>query len=130
MKGHGEKLSRKKEQAILALLAEPTVERAAKACGIGTATLGRWLKDEEFKVSYHRARQHIVKSALARLQQTSGEAVETLRRNLDCGNASVEVRTALGVLDQTLKVKEFFELEERMQALEQLEATREGKPPC
>ncbi len=56
--------------------------------------------------------------------------METLRRNLDCGNASVEVRAALGVLDQTLKVKEFLELEERMQALEQLVATREGKPPC
>jgi hypothetical protein len=34
MKGHGEKQSRTEDRAILALLAEPTLERAVKKCGI------------------------------------------------------------------------------------------------
>jgi hypothetical protein len=35
MTGHGEKLTRKKEQAIAALLSEPSISRAAKTASIG-----------------------------------------------------------------------------------------------
>jgi hypothetical protein len=44
--------------------------------------------------------------------------VDTLRRNLDCGNVAVETRAALGVLDHALRVREQLELEERLAALE------------
>jgi hypothetical protein len=39
MAGHGEKLSRKREQAIAALLSASTLVEAAKAAGIGDRTL-------------------------------------------------------------------------------------------
>jgi hypothetical protein len=53
-----------------------------------------------------------------RLQAASNEAVDTLRRNLDCGNVAVETRAALGVLEQAFRVHEQLELEERLAALE------------
>jgi hypothetical protein len=39
MTGHGQKMSRKKEQAIAALLSQPSIARAAKKSGIGEKTL-------------------------------------------------------------------------------------------
>jgi hypothetical protein len=44
MTGHGQKLSRKKESAIAALISLPTIGDAAKLVGIGEKTLFRWLQ--------------------------------------------------------------------------------------
>jgi len=47
MNGHGEKLTRKQDAAIGALLSKPTITGAAGAVGVGEATLRRWLKEPE-----------------------------------------------------------------------------------
>ena len=46
MRGQGEKLTRKQEAAIVALLAEQTVASAADKLGVGEATLGPMLLDD------------------------------------------------------------------------------------
>ena len=43
--GHGAKTAAVREQAILALLSEPTIGEAATRCGIGERTLYRKLKE-------------------------------------------------------------------------------------
>jgi hypothetical protein len=63
MTGHGEKLSRKREQAIAALLTQPTIAAAAKMAGIGERTLRRWLKLPEFASAYDAARREVVVAA-------------------------------------------------------------------
>jgi transposase-like protein len=52
MKGHGSKFRQKKEEAIAALLTNRNLEEAAKATGIATNTLLRWMKEAEFKTAY------------------------------------------------------------------------------
>jgi transposase-like protein len=54
MAGHGEKLGRKQEEAIAALLSQRNIEEAARAAGVGTRTLIRWLKLPEFGKEYRR----------------------------------------------------------------------------
>ena len=49
MVGHGQKLGRKKEAAIAALLTNRSVDEAARAAGVGATTLWRWLKLPEFQ---------------------------------------------------------------------------------
>ena len=49
MKAHGEKLSRKQELAIAALLTCHAITDAAHQCGIGEVTLHRWLKEAPFR---------------------------------------------------------------------------------
>ena len=128
MRGHGEKLARKHDQAIVALLTCPTVPEAARAAGVSEATLFRWLQQPDFQGHYRAARQRVVEGAIASLQQAAGEAVQTLRRNLACGAPSVEVRAALGILDQAIKATELIDLEERIQTLEaQLESRQEPR---
>jgi hypothetical protein len=104
MTGHGEKLSRKKETAVVALLAAPTVTAAAAQAGIGERTLRRWLQTPEFKAAHRDARRQIVEASIARLQRATTDAVEALERNVRCGDAAVEVRAACAILDQLGKL--------------------------
>jgi hypothetical protein len=57
MTGHGAKFGRKKEEAIAALLTQRNVEGAARAAGIVTQTLVRWMKVPEFRTAYRQARR-------------------------------------------------------------------------
>ena len=78
MVGPGQKLARKQEAAIAALLSQRTVEDAARVAGIGTRTLFRWLELSEFREAYLQARRQAFGQATARLQQATGAAVSVL----------------------------------------------------
>jgi hypothetical protein len=86
MKGHGEKFSFKREHAIAALISCPTTRDAANACGVAPVTLWRWLQDPSFAAQYRAARQQVVEHAISSLQLAMGDAVATLRRNLNSEN--------------------------------------------
>ncbi len=128
MIGHGEKLTRKHEQAISALLSEPSIKAAAEICGIGEATLYRWLQLPSFAVAYRTARRQVVERAVSELQAACGKAVETLKRNLDCVIPGVEIRAAQIILEQAVKGVEIMDMQERIERLEALlENQEKGK---
>src|SRR5436309_3670262 len=102
MSGHGEKRTRKQEQAIGALLTEPTHEAAAAKAGVGVATLRRWLALPEFQSAYRAARRCVVESAVGRLQQAACDAVDTLRGNLTCGTAGARNTAAKAIIEQAI----------------------------
>ena len=68
----------KQEKAILALLHEPTIPKAAKACGLGERTIHRWLTEPEFTAAYRRARREAFGHSIALAQQYAPLAVNTL----------------------------------------------------
>src|SRR5438046_455273 len=105
MIGHGAKFGRKKEEAIVALLSNPTIEQAARTIGIGTKTLLRWLKDPGFNAEYLSARRAVFSQSLARLQQATGAAVSTLLKVMVDPNspASTRIRAADSVLNHAAK---------------------------
>ncbi len=113
-------LTRKQEQAIVALLEHGTVSAAAAACKLTRVTLWRYLQDEAFSTAYRAARREVVDGAINRLQGLMNRAVETLARNLDCKDTSVEVRAAHLVLEHALKGGEFAEMEGRLEQVEQM----------
>jgi Helix-turn-helix domain of transposase family ISL3 len=106
VKGHGEKLTRRQEQAIAALLAEPTLAAAAARCGVAETTLWRWMQIPTFEAAF--------RAAVASLQHAATDAVSCLRRNLDCGQAGAEVRAAAVILEHVLGTLDRMELEERL----------------
>lgn len=124
MKGHGEKLSRKQEQAIAALLSADTIKAAAASCGISEVSLWRWMQLPEFQAQYRQARRQVVERAVSELQAATGEAVETLRRNLHCENAAVEIRAAQIIIEQAVKGIELIDLQERLDRLESIMESR------
>lgn len=116
--GHGNKQSRKEDDALAALLSCPTIVDAAKKAGVSEETLHRWLKQPDFKARYREARQQVVRHAVTRLQSATTQAVETLERNMGCGNPSVEVAAARAVLDRAI---ESATLDDAMERLDELE---------
>jgi DNA-binding MurR/RpiR family transcriptional regulator len=120
MTGHGEKLSRKHEQAISALLATPTVAEAAHQAGVSESTVRRWLQSADFQAAYQQARRQVVQQAIVQVQQTCTVAVTTLRTVMQeaTAPASARVSAAKAVLDTALKAVELEDLEARIAALE------------
>jgi len=82
MRGHGQKLTRKQEGAIAALLAEPTHAAASVVAGVAESTLHRWLQLPDFLRAYRQARRRVVEHAVGRLQRVTNRAVDALERNL------------------------------------------------
>jgi AcrR family transcriptional regulator len=107
-----------KEKALSALLKSSTVIEAAKVCGLSEETLYRYLRDKEFVSDYRNARRQVVENSITQLQQASGEAVETLRRNLSCSNPQAEIRSAQIILDNALKGVELVDILERLEQIE------------
>jgi hypothetical protein len=120
MKGHGAKFSRKMEEAVAALLTQRNHEEAAKAVGIGTATLLRWQKQSEFQQAFRIARRAAHTQSIARLQQATSTAVSTLLKVMVDANtpASTKVREADSVLNHSAKAIEIEDVDVRVSELE------------
>ena len=130
MVGHGSKFGRKKEAAIAALLTHRNIEEAARAAGIGTQTLLRWLRVPEFERAYREARRDSFSQSIARLQQASSAAVTTLLKVMIDPNspAASRIRAADCVLGYTAKGIEIEDIEVRVADLERsAEASKERK---
>ena len=120
MTGHGQKLSRKKEIAIAALIALPTIGDAAKSVGVGEKTLFRWLQLPDFQVAYRKARKEVVTQAVAQIQNGLSDAIKTLSEIMkDTGApASARVTAARSMIDTAFKAVEIEDLESRLSDLE------------
>ena len=120
----------RQDRAILALLAERSIEAAAKSAEVADVTIWRWMKQPEFKSRLRDARRAVVEGAIGRLQAAATQAVETLQRNLTCGTPSVEVKAAATILDQAIKAIELFDVIERVEQLEARlgDGSREAQP--
>src|ERR1022692_1357695 len=119
MTGSGSKFTRKKEEAIAALLTQRNIEDAARAAGIGAQTLLRWLKIPEFQTAYREARRAAFSQSIARLQQATSAAVSTLLKVMVDPNtpASTRVRAADSVLNHSAKAIEIEDIEARVAEL-------------
>jgi hypothetical protein len=115
-------LTPKQEKAIGALLSQPTMEEAAEAAGVNRATIFRWLQQKEFQAAYTSARRESVKQAIARLQQTTSEAVDTLRDVMKSSTnfPAARVSAAKAILDYAMKAVELEDLTQRVEELEAL----------
>ena len=121
-RGHGEKLSRKREQAIAALLIEPTVGDAARKIGIGERTLRRWMAEPVFSESFKEARLQCFAEAVRGLQSAACDAVRTLRLALTDRSGSVRVRAATEILNMS---RDLGGVEDILERIERLEANLE-----
>ncbi len=118
MSGHGEKMTRRKEAAIAALLTEKTAEAAAAKAGISPATLRRWQAMPAFQEAYRLARQAVLDRTVDRLVHASAAAVATLERLLFCDDNPTRARAAVAVLTHATRGVEMLDFEARIRALE------------
>jgi len=120
MAGSNEKLGRKKEEAIIALLSHRSIEEAAKACNTPARTLYRWLTETDFDAAYRAARRKAFGQSIARLQQGAAAAATTLLKvMIEPGTPpSTRVRAAESVLSHAAKAIEIEDIDARLRELE------------
>jgi hypothetical protein len=110
-------------RALRALLEEPTIKAAADAAKVGERTLHRWLKeDAAFLVALRESQDAAVALAVARLANEMPASIETLAAIRDDAevNASARVTAARVILAESRQAREFYELLDRMQKLEEV----------
>ena len=117
----------KKQKALVALLTQPTKEKAATAAGITSKTLRSYLDNPEFRAEYRKAFSELVEDATRKVQQTLDPAVAVLREVMenDSENGQVRVSAARSVLEYGLKMTEQTDILNRLQELEA--AMQEGR---
>ena len=122
------KLTPRQHRTILALLENPTVQSAAASAGTSSASVYRWLADDTFKTAFREAKLEIVRSAMARLQRASGQAVDTLLALMADSDvpASVRLAAAKAAIEMVHKSLENEDLSERISALEKLISANVG----
>lgn len=99
-KGHGERLSRKQEQSVAALLQYATIRDAAAAIPVNERTLRQWMRDPSFDAAYSHARRELLKVSVGRIQAATGTAVDTLLAVAKDGAKDGDrVRAAIALLE-------------------------------
>lgn len=117
---HFDRLDQRRRKALAAILDEPSLVAAAKACGFGVATLRRWMKAEAFKRALDEARRVAYGVAVGRLQQGSEGAARALQEVIDDPEAShtVKISAARSILEFAAKSIDVTDLELRIAELE------------
>ena len=129
MAGSKTKLGYKKEDAIVALLSQRSVEDAARACKTAVRTLYRWMKEPDFDAAYRAARRNAYGQSISRLQQGSTAAATTLLKVMvdPTTPPATRVRAAEAVLSHAEKAIEIEDVDARLKELEaSAEANKAG----
>ena len=110
----------KQQKALLALLTNPTKEKAAAAAGITSKTLRGYLADPEFQAEYRKAFAGLVEDATRQAQQAIAPALSTLREVVeDSGEGSqFRISAARSILEYSLKLTEQNDILAKLQELE------------
>ena len=110
-----------RQQLVVALLQQPSIEKAAKSVGISPVTAWRISKTPEFQQEYGRVRRDNYEQSQARLQQASSAAASTLLKIMEDPKtpAAVRLRATECVLQHAAESFEAEELATRVQSIEQ-----------
>lgn len=119
-------LTMKQERAIAALLAQPTIEKAADEAGVSRQTLHRWLGEPAFNEAFRKARREAFTHAVSMAQKYAPAMLNTLASiALDkAATQSARVAASKAVLDYG---RESLELDDMARRLERLEAGLEAR---
>ena len=114
--GRSSKKKWQREQLVIAMLQQPTWQKAAAAIGVSEVTAWRIRQTPEFQREYLQARREAVSQSLARLQQGSSAAVATLLKILVDPNTPVSSRlqAASRILDHAKSALALDDLELRI----------------
>ncbi len=114
-------LTPRQQRALMALLAEPTIARAAEASGVGERSLRRWLAEPAFSRAFRAARREAFGHAISLTQKYAPTAVATLTKVMTDPAAtwSARVSAATSLLRFGRDAVELDDLEARLTDLEQ-----------
>lgn len=104
------------ERAVIALLASPSLEAAAKSANVSVSSLRRWRLEPAFAAAYRQARFALLDASTAKLRNAASSAVDVLQAAMEDKEApySVRIRAAQVILEGAYKSAELEDLSERL----------------
>ncbi len=110
----------KSELIINELLVHPTIRAAAKSLKMPESTLYGYLRKENFKEKYNKAKAELLSQSTTYLQAQIAEATETVTEIMNNTDNPPQVRLTAcrTVLEYSLKMTEQAEIIPRLEALE------------
>ncbi|MBN2994524.1 hypothetical protein [Ruthenibacterium lactatiformans] len=111
------------------MLTNPTKEAAAKAAGIESRTLRRYLADPDFQAEYQRAVSGMIEDAAAQAKQSLYPALSALRAIIEDGaeTATARIQAARTVLEYGLRLTEITDIMKQLDELEKWRDATDGK---
>ncbi len=118
--GSDDHLTSKQHEAIIALLTELSVPKAAVKTGIGERTLHRWLREPKFSAAFRKARREAYGQAIGLVQKYATMAVNVMVRVMadSASPAPSRVAAAATILRFGREGIELDDLAARIDALE------------
>jgi len=113
-------LSDKQLKAISLILSAKTLEEGCRQAEISKQTFYNWMGNSDFKNEITRQRDEVVREGLHNLKVSIKKAVSVLIECLDSNDASIKRRAANDLLTHCLRLREIEEVEDRLQALEEV----------
>lgn len=116
MKARGRKSA--DEALAAALAAGQTIESAAEAAHVSESTAYRRMKDDAFRARVAEIRKQFIGTAAAKLAGTMTEAADVLRELLKSEADSIRLRSAIAIIEQSVRLTELHELQEQVAELD------------
>jgi len=126
---NGDKLTARQLQFIAALLQYPSQEAAGRSCNVPKATYQRWLQDPAFTQRLEAARQSVFTEALQTVQAGAKAAATELIKLLESKSPALRRLAADSILRNAFKSWELYNLEARLQRLEDALSKQDGGEP-
>ena len=111
---------RQKGEALLiaSLAAGESLRDAAHIAGVSERTAHRRWSDSGFRQKVNEAWSEIVRQAVGKLGDASTHAAAVLRELLNADSETVRLSAARSILDHTVRLSEFANVEQRLSDIE------------
>lgn len=121
-----EELTPQQAQALAALLSGLKVDAVARRVKVDRTTVWRWTQEPAFAAEYAAGRRAAVAQATTMLQAQAAAAVDVLVSLMNDKqlSASIRLRAAQTVYEQSVKAIELDDVVQRLEALEAAHAAR------
>lgn len=121
-----DQLTARQEKLLSFLAGNPNITAAAKAAGVGRATVHRWLQEPSFREELTRRRNMALTEAMNSVQAYTAQAVEELIKLLNSPNEWLRRQICMDILNCSQKTMATEQIFQRLDALEKDRETKQN----
>lgn len=101
--------------------------QASQTLGISQSLAYKLSNSQEFRAEVSTIRTELLRDSMGKLANASTLAVETMVELMNCDNAPVRLRAAVGILERFSRISEDVDLRARVEKLEKAQKERGSK---
>lgn len=121
-----ENLTIQQKKLIAEIIRIGKIEPACRNVGVSRTTYYAWITIPEFEQELRKQQEQIYEGAISKIQQLFVKAIDTQEKMLNSDNESIQLRAAIAIVNNTLKVIETNSIKHQLNYIEeQVDITEE-----